>query len=288
MSNDKLETIGKSLVQHGPSSDRVYLMKLSREDFPEILSRLCRLSEEHGYTKIFAKVPRYAKDRFRQDGYRVEAVIPRFYQGQGDAFFMARYFHSNRLNDPDETRIKDVLHEAQSKKDTAPAGPPPGDLSCRLAGPDDCEQMSLLYRQVFASYPFPIHDPGYLRDTMADHVVYAGIWKQDRLLALASAETDPHGSNAELTDFATDPDWRGKGLANHLMQQLEEEMARRDIATCYTIARATSFGMNICFARNGYQYSGTLVKNTQISGGLESMNVWFKHLLPIARKAVNG
>jgi hypothetical protein len=36
--------------------------------------------------------------------------------------------------------------------------------------------------------------------------------------------------------------------------------------------------MNITFAKSSYTYSGTLTHNTQISGKLESMNVWYKDL----------
>jgi hypothetical protein len=36
--------------------------------------------------------------------------------------------------------------------------------------------------------------------------------------------------------------------------------------------------MNITFAKNGYEYAGTLKNNTNISGNIESMNVWYKHL----------
>ena len=36
--------------------------------------------------------------------------------------------------------------------------------------------------------------------------------------------------------------------------------------------------MNITFAKHGYSFAGTLTNNTQISGQLESMNVWYKAL----------
>ncbi len=55
-------------------------------------------------------------------------------------------------------------------------------------------------------------------------------------------------------------------------------MPSRGIRTAYTIARAVSYGMNITFARCGYQYGGRLVNNTDIAGSLESMNVWYKTL----------
>jgi len=34
--------------------------------------------------------------------------------------------------------------------------------------------------------------------------------------------------------------------------------------------------MNITFAKAGYRYAGTLVNNTDISGTIESMNVWWR------------
>lgn len=138
--------------------------------------------------------------------------------------------------------------------------------------------MATLYRQVFATYPFPIHDEAYLRQTMAEDVIYFGIWEGDELIALTSAEMDRQGENAEMTDFATRPDCQGRGLANYLLAQAEAAAAQCGIKTAYTIARSYSPGMNITFARNGYTYSGTLTHNTQISGTLESMNVWHKSL----------
>jgi hypothetical protein len=36
--------------------------------------------------------------------------------------------------------------------------------------------------------------------------------------------------------------------------------------------------MNITFAKLGYRYGGRLINNTNISGSIESMNVWYKSL----------
>lgn len=278
MTVDQTEKFGNSLIQHGPFNDRAYLMKLDWDDFPQILDYLDRLAAEHNYSKVFAKIPAYAKERFEQDGYRVEASVPGFYNGEEDGFFVGRYFHKDRLVDHATDVVKQVLDVALGK--AAPCSPHklPEGCECRLMTPTDCARMAELYAQVFASYPFPIDDPAYLAETMEDNLIYSGIWHQDKLLALASAEMDQAGGNAEMTDFATDPDWRGHGLANILLRHLEEEMPAKGVGTCFTIARATSYGMNICFAQNGYRFSGTLVKNTQISGGLESMNVWYKQL----------
>lgn len=278
MTIDTVEEFGGSLIQHGPANDRAYLMKLNRRDFPQIISYLNGLAVLKKYSKIFAKIPAYAREKFEQADYRVEAEIPKFYAGKEDGFFMARYYHTDRRIDHAADKVHEVLEVACNKAVSIKPTLADDDYEYRLAKPSDCAQMAELYQQVFASYPFPIHDKNYLAETMGNNLLYAGVWKKGVLLALASAEIDYDGSNAELTDFATDPDWQGHGFANMLLYQLEREMRTSGIKTCFTIARGTSFSMNVCFAKNGYQFSGTLIKNTQISGGLESMNVWYKHI----------
>jgi putative beta-lysine N-acetyltransferase len=278
MTIDRIEYFGGSLIQHGPVSDRVYLMKLEKADLPDVLLHIHALARQKGYGKIFAKIPVGSRTLFEQSGYLLEAAIPDFYDGREDGLFMGRYYHPDRLVDPAWERVQAVLARAREKALEPHQYEISQGLEVRCATPADCPQMSELYRQVFASYPFPIYDPKYLQQTMAENVFYAGVWRDKKLLALASAEVDEHMANAEMTDFATHADGRGRGLAGVLLQKLELLMAAIDIKTCYTIARATSFGMNITFARNHYIFAGTLINNTQISGALESMNVWYKQL----------
>ena len=278
MTTDHIESFGNSQIQHGPVNDRVYLMKLDQADLPDIIEHIHELAMQRGYSKIFAKIPASAEEHFIQGGYRLEAAVPNFYKGKEDGLFMACYYESERMIDLDLDRVETVIERAQEK-----AAPPESTdigkgLVCRLATPYDCRQMSALYRVVFASYPFPIDDPEFLHQTMRENVIYAGIWRDDQLAALASAEVDRKMANAEMTDFATHPDYRNRGFANILLQMLEDLVARSGIKTCYTIARATSFGMNITFARNNYSFAGTLTNNTQISGSLESMNIWHKQV----------
>ena len=138
--------------------------------------------------------------------------------------------------------------------------------------------MGSIYDEVFPTYPFPIGDPSYLRETMQSHVEYFGLEKDGNLVALSSAETDESASNVEMTDFATLRQWRNQGLALCLLSEMEQAMSEAKFSTAYTIARAISAGMNITFAKMGYQYGGRLINNTNISGTIESMNVWHKQL----------
>jgi len=276
--NDRIETFGNSSIQHGKHSNRAYLMSLSPSDLPEILPHLDSLALTQGYTKIFAKVPAQCEELFAANQYQAEADIPGFYGGEEGVFFMGKYFSAERQIEKKPDLVEKALEAAIEKPTLEEAPVLESPLVCRATEAHDAEQMAELYRKVFASYPFPIHNPEYLVETMENHVYYYGLWDQEKLVALASAETDLRGQNAEMTDFATLPDYRSKGLASYLLSQLEDASAERGIQTAYTIARAYSYGMNITFAKQGYTFSGTLTHNTQISGELESMNVWHKAL----------
>jgi putative beta-lysine N-acetyltransferase len=254
-------------------------MKLATTDVPRIIRFMEELAFDNGYSKLFAKVPGQAEGWFHANGFRVEARVPGMFSGEKDGCFMAKYPKQDRARIRDRKSVEDVLRTAEGQQVRKNAQVLPEGWRARKLGPDDAEAMAATFGAVFETYPFPIHDPGYLRSTMASDVRYFGIEDDTgRLVALSSAEMDPSGSNAEMTDFATLEAFRGKGLAGLLLALMEKDMYRAGIRTAYTIARAHATGMNIVFARQGYVFAGTLPNNTQIKGGLESMNVWFKHL----------
>jgi len=113
---------------------------------------------------------------------------------------------------------------------------------------------------------------------MQENIIYFGVFYKSELAGIASCEISSKYNNAEMTDFAILNKHRGKGLAKAMLKEMEDEMIRRDIKTLYTIARAISLAMNCTFSESGYLFGGTLINNTQISGGIESMNVWYKNL----------
>lgn len=253
-------------------------MKLHEEDSCEIVRNLDMLATSRGYSKIFAKVPVWARERFLADGYVEEACIPGFYPGGEDVSFMGKYFTKTRAREQEPQLVFDVLAAAETTAVISNSTPLPSGFSARIAGEADVEEMAKIYSEVFASYPFPIHDPAFLRAAMEDSTMFFAIWNSTTIAALCSAEMDVCSASAEMTDFATPPAYRGNGFALFLLRKMEEAVIARGIRALFTIARAYSYGMNITFARNGYRYGGTLTNNTNISGRLESMNVWYKIL----------
>ncbi|HEY3272500.1 MAG TPA: putative beta-lysine N-acetyltransferase [Methanocella sp.] len=276
--SDTIEKIGHTVVQKGPHNDRIYVMKLGAHDVPWIIDYLKDIALENGYSKIFIKVPASALGKFLRKGYIMEAHVPRLFNGTEDGFFMARYLKEVRSHEPKGEHIREVLSKALALAGRRkPVSLAPG-YSYYIARPDDAGELAQLYRKVFATYPFPIFDEGYLKKTMKENIRYFAIRKDDKIIAASSAETDCGLKNVEMTDFATHPDHRGKHLSTYLLMKMEEEMLEDSMKVAYTIARSLSYPVNSLFSKAGYAFGGTLVKNTNICGSFESMNVWYKTL----------
>ncbi len=291
--NDRMERLEGALIQHGPDGDRIYLMAMppykdsDSESDSRIVSALSALYRENGYTKIFAKVAARRVVPFLLEGYIVEAYVPRLYRGLEDVYFLGYYgdgksgaVNPRRQVDPEPFRLFDSLLRKKSAEHPSPLS---GRYRWFHCTEGDIEEMAGLYAKVFDRYPFPIHDAGYLRNTMTENVEYFGI--RDRqsheLVGLSSAEYHRSSESVEMTDFAVLPETRGEGLGLFLLGRMEEFAAEKGIAVAYTIARLRSPGMNSTFLKGGYHYAGTLPNNTFIGGGLESMNVFYKVLLPV-------
>jgi putative beta-lysine N-acetyltransferase len=204
-------------------------------------------------------------------------MIPGFYQGKVGAFFLAKYLDSDRLMNLETSSLLEFSELLKNNQKKTPYSDK-SSIKIKHLDNNDVEQITDLYRKVFLSYPFPIHNPGYILKTMQENVHYYGVSKKKKLIAIASAEIDEKGANAEMTDFATDPDFRGKKLGQLLLEKMEMEMEAMQIKTLYTIARLNSIPMNKVFLNHQYLYAGTLLRNTNIAGSIESMNVFYKHL----------
>lgn len=278
--HDRVEIIGqKSLIQHGRHNDRIYLMKLDEGETKQIISALSKLARQKGYSKIFCKIPKTAAPLFIADGYILEACIPHFYNGKKDVFFMSKFLSQERTLHNGSAQLEQLNNllegKSHSKKRIEDHS---ANYRIVQLNKTNAEQIVEIYKEVFESYPFPIHDAGYIRETMDDNVQYYGAIKNGEIGALASSEIDFKGLNAEMTDFATSQNHLGNNLSTLLLKTMEKAMNEQGIYTLYTIARLNSIPMNKTFLRAGYQYSGTLINNTNIAGKIESMNIFYKHI----------
>jgi putative beta-lysine N-acetyltransferase len=279
MQSDAVLRRGNSIVQHGRINNRVYVMKLAPADIPEIIRYAEDLTRREGYTKIFVKVPESTVEIFSRAGYITEAIVPFFFRGKEPAVLMAKYSDPARKDIPDATTIAEVLSAVSGYAGKRIVPGLPDGFSLMHATTGDATEIAPLYRNDFKTYPFPIHDPEYIRESMQGQIRYFIMRKSHLLAAVASCEIDAENLNAEVTDFATSPPFQGRGFAGILLHRIEADLKKEGILLAYTIARAISRPVNSVFAGAGYQYAGLLPNNTNICGSLESMNVWYKKLL---------
>lgn len=276
--SDLIEQIGESIIQHGKNNNRIYLMDYASSDGRTLAKELIQLSRKKNYTKIFAKVPKLHQRAFIDEGYFIEAEIKNYCEGKRDYVFLAKYFDESRKNPKNKELIENVINTALKKKNDPTCLKLDNTMHFRALTPHDKTSLARLYRTVFETYPFPIHKEEYIEKTMAENISYFGIFHGDDLIAASSAEKNIKCKNAEMTDFAVLSKYRGQNLSSLLLNEMEKVMKIEGFKTLYTIARSVSFGMNTTFAKAGYNFSGTLFSNTQISGSFESMNVWYKNL----------
>ncbi|MDD2443057.1 MAG: putative beta-lysine N-acetyltransferase [Desulfotomaculaceae bacterium] len=234
---------------------------------------------KRGLDKIWLKSKVKWVHAFTSAGMQLEAKIPGYFMGKEQALIFAKYLSVKRQTASNKNGrrqvIKLLLNSAAEPKKRMPAT----GITLKQGQAQHCKDLARLYDRVFITYPFPVFDPGYLKNTMEHGVYYMTAWTEEEgLVAAASAEINFKEKNAEVTDFATLPEWRGRGLASCLLKQLETRLRSGGIRCFYTIARSSSAGMNKVFAGLGYGFRGILNNNCNIGGDFEDMNVWSKNL----------
>jgi putative beta-lysine N-acetyltransferase len=275
MLRDSILTVGNSTIQMGAYNDRIYLMSLAAEDGPAIVDEIINMAVAEDLSKIFAKVPESQALHFLSCGFEKEAEVPDMFDGD-DGVFLSFYRHLWRKEQSDKEELDRVLSVAESKKGKGNVSTLPSTLRMRRLGPEDAHALAHLYGQTFKTYPFPITDPDFICQEMEDGVRFIGVYEDAKLVGAASAEVAADGNSAEMTDFAVNPDYRKMGIAGALLRALEKDCTESGIKCLFTIARACSYGINSLFSKGDYQFSGQLKNNTNISGRLESMNIWYK------------
>lgn len=280
---DTITSLGRSLIQYGPFSDRVYIMRLDPSDLPDIVEKVEHLATKCGYSKIFVKVPEPLAGPFHQGGFTVEAFAPDMYPSANGAkrdpgLFLSKFLGDWRAREDKPEQALQVLRVTTRKAMHGIPTTLPEDWRMERLGPEHAEEMAHLYREAFPTYPFPIDDPAYLHEIMNDNAHFYGARKGDALVALSSCETDKVNGFVEMTDFAARTEARGAGAAYHLLGMMEQDMREQGFHMAFSISRALSVPINVSFARQRYFFCGSLVRNTNICGALESMNVWCKTL----------
>lgn len=211
-------------------------------------------------------------------GFQCEAMIDQYFLGS-DGYFFCKYYSIDRKRSEQWLTEDGILHSIQQLTTNVNTISPPTEYELKLIQEEDAVALAQLYKNVFKIYPTPLHDPEYIKKTINDDgTIYYAFQIGNAFVSAASAEVNSFYKNAELTDCATLTNHRKHGLMKILLEKLEEKLVSKGIFCSYSIARASSFGMNAVLHQLGYHYRGRLINNCYIFETLENMNVWVKDL----------
>ncbi|MYL28688.1 MULTISPECIES: putative beta-lysine N-acetyltransferase [Halobacillus] len=260
-----------------PVNKRIKVYQLPDRVTEEEMEELSQTALENDCDKIIFYVRANQKETSIAEelSFIYEGEIRGFFQGE-DALIYARYLNPARSragtgNVIPRLKELDIVEQTGDK-------PLPEGYEIRWADEQDADEMAALYQEVFPKYPTPIHDPGYIRQLMREHVYFSLIHDRKQLVSSCSADLFPEFNAAEFTDCATLPSHRGKGLLSCQYPQLEGKMKQLGVQTMFSYTRAASMGMNIIAKQQGFTFGGCMIQNSMIGSGLEDMNIWFKAL----------
>lgn len=240
------------------------------------VTEIVDFSNGEGLGKIISNCRLEQVELFQSCGFIVEGRINGFYGGE-DGYCVSHFLNSRRQTnsrtDEEDSILSQCLND--SKRLLVQEG---NDLKIRNANIYDIPQMIKLFSRVFETYPSPIFSREYLKKIMGGRVLFKVIEEDGKIISIASADMDKTNLNAEITDCATYPEHRGRGLLPNLIYSLEADLKKMNFRTAYSLSRAINPGINKVLSRMDYEYCGRLVNNCHICGGYEDMNIWVKAL----------
>ncbi|MCM3706367.1 MULTISPECIES: putative beta-lysine N-acetyltransferase [Cytobacillus] len=254
-------------------NDRIvsYIVKADESSVKHISS----LEKEYYPSKVIVyTLPEHA-GRFRENGYIMEGKISGFFHGKDGQIF-AKYPKSTRKESSAFDENQGILKAAVSDSKEISKVILKEDFEMIEVTEKDADELAALYKKVFKYYPTDVHDPDYLKQVMGKDYFFTAIRHNGKIVSAASAMVMEEFNCAEVTDCATDPDFRGNRLIYSIILELEKRLKENGVQTLFSLTRAQSHGMNLTVKRLGYQYEGTLVNNCVISSGYEDMNIWTK------------
>jgi putative beta-lysine N-acetyltransferase len=234
------------------------------------------LAESRGLTKIWGFVSPVDWVSLSQVGFTREGILDGYFD-DGPGIGVARYLSGDRARSK-HTAMEDAIVEQACAKQGQWQPELPERFVVRPATEADAGEISLVLQQVFVTYPTPIDSAEAILNAMANNVFFTLVEYDSQIVSVASTDVDPVHLVAEMTDCATLPDFRGKGLMRYLLSVMEDAMRAKGLRSVFTLARATSIAMNTAFARLDYAYKGRFINNCYIAGDWEDMNLWVKIL----------
>ena len=256
-------------------NERIRVINYDAKDTQALVQCIDYLASNNNFGKVFLKAKPDEWERLLPHGFVLEGIFKYYFNGE-HAYCLSKFYTQERrvsLMFDTETEIMETVAGIEPVSELPSLSP---EFELREAVPADIPEICALYNKVFKTYPVPLNQPQYVELLMDKDYLFMVITHDGKIISCASADINYEFSNAEITDCASMPEYRGRGLMLAVIAALELEVKSKGIECLYSIARALSPGMNTVFKKLGYTYTGRLVNNCNIFGKFEDMNLWVK------------
>ncbi|QGH32620.1 putative beta-lysine N-acetyltransferase [Gracilibacillus salitolerans] len=261
-----------------PTSRRIKVYQLPQTTYMNaFMDRLQRLAKETNCDKLIFYVLPNKQEMMKSYDADYEGMIQGFFNGE-TALIYAIFLNSDRKQSEDSEAEKQVMQNIKERMKEGLTFDLSEGYSMRWAEKKDASQMALLYKTVFKSYPTPMNDPEFIKEIMQNQVYFSIIEKEGSVVSACSADVLPEYQSAELSDCATYPNHRGKQLLSYQVSRLIPRVKQMGINVLFSYSRSVSVGMNLVNVKHGFQYGGKMIRNSNIAGSMENMNIWYKIL----------
>jgi len=275
--NDNYYTkIDRTKIYVDYTNKRVKIIDLNNISVQNI-KRIIHFSSREHLGKIICNCDFESSKIFIEAGFYSEGKIEGYFKGK-DALCMSYFISSDRKICSNFPKKELLVKQCLAVRDTFIQRSDNPKYCIRNANENDIEEMVELFSTVFSTYPSPIYDEEFLKQTMNEKVLYKVAVYDGKIIGVASADMDKENLNAEITDCATYPDYRGKGILSNIIYSLELDLKKKSFITLYSLSRAIIPGVNIVLSKHNYEYAGRLVNNCNICGTFEDMNIWVKNI----------
>lgn len=240
------------------------------------LNTIINYARQENLGKIISQCRTKSINSFINCGFKIEGYIMGYFNGE-DSYSVSLFVDKNRgisvhQKEEDELLVKIVSNISKTSSKEI------GEITVRTACESDIPQMITLFSRVFITYPTPIFNKDYLKDTLNKQILFKVAEYNGQIIGAASADMDWENMNAEITDCATYPEYRGHGILMNLIIALEKDLKQKNYICLYSLSRAINPAINRTLAKLEYKYYGRLINNCHICGNFEDMNIWAKKL----------
>ncbi|WP_026889437.1 putative beta-lysine N-acetyltransferase [Clostridium beijerinckii] len=241
------------------------------------LKRIIYFASKQHLSKIICNCDTKSFETFINAGFNSEGKINGYFKGN-DAFCMSYFISSDRKVCSNFARKELLIKECHNVRNTYAHQKNNLGYLIRNATKNDIKEMIDLFSTVFLTYPSPIYDEEYLKQTMNDKVLYKVAIYNGKIIGIASADMNKENLNAEITDCATHPSYRGKGILSNIIYSLECDLKTKGFLCLYSLSRSINPSINLVLSKHNYNFAGRLVNNCNICGTFEDMNLWVKNI----------